>query len=59
MMNQLNLFARAIGSNTGKIIQTLLSFFDLLRLSLIKDKDHLRYKEHQLINEEIDLNERL
>jgi len=25
---------------------------------LIKDKDHLRYKEHQLINEEIDLNER-
>jgi len=46
-------------SNTGKIIQTLLSFFDLVRLSLIKDKDHLRYKEHQLINEEIDLNERL
>ena len=46
-------------TNTGKIIQTLLSFFDLVRLSLIKDKDHLRYKEHQLINEEIDLNERL
>ena len=46
-------------ANTGKIIQTLLSFFDLVRLSLIKDKDHLRYKEHQLINEEIDLNERL
>tara|TARA_B100002052_G_scaffold259366_1_gene251910 strand:+ start:378 stop:1229 length:852 start_codon:yes stop_codon:yes gene_type:complete len=45
-------------TNTGKIIQTLLSFFDLVRLSLIKDKDHLRYKEHQLINEEIDLNER-
>ena len=45
-------------ANTGKIIQTLLSFFDLARLSLIKDKDHLRYKEHQLINEEIDLNER-
>ena len=46
-------------SNSGKIIETLLSFFDLARLSLIKDKDHLRYKEHQLINEEIDLNERL
>jgi len=46
-------------ANAGKIIQTLLSFFDLVRLSLIKDKDHLRYKEHQLINEEIDLNERL
>jgi len=46
-------------ANTGKIIQTFLSFFDLVRLSLIKDKDHLRHKEHQLINEEIDLNERL
>ena len=46
-------------TNIGKIIQTLLSFVDLLRLSLIKDKDHLRYREHQLINEEIDLNERL
>jgi len=46
-------------SNSGKIIETLLSFFDLARLSLIKDKDHLRYKEHQLINEEIELNERL
>ena len=46
-------------ANTGKIIQTFLSFFDLVRLPLIKDKDHLRYKEHQLINEEIDLNERL
>ena len=46
-------------ANTGKIIQTFLSFFDLVKLSLIKDGDHLRYKDHQLINEEIDLNERL
>ncbi len=46
-------------ANSSKIIQTLLSFFDLVRLSLIKDKDNHRYKEHQLINEEIDLNERL
>ncbi len=46
-------------TNASKIIQTLLSFFDLVRLSLIKDKDHLTYKEHQLINEEIDINERL
>ena len=46
-------------SNIGKIIQTFLSLFDLIRLSLIKNKDHLRSKEHQLINEEIDLNERL
>ena len=46
-------------TNIGKIIQTFLSLFDLIRLSLIKNKDHLRSKEHQLINEEIDLNERL
>jgi|TARA_B100001741_G_scaffold237657_1_gene198636 phytoene synthase len=46
-------------SNIGKIIQTFLSLFDFIRLSLIKNKDHLRSKEHQLINEEIDLNERL
>jgi len=46
-------------TNMGKIIQTFLSLFDFIRLSLIKNKDHLRSKEHQLINEEIDLNERL
>ena len=46
-------------SNIGKIIQTFLSLFDFIRLSLIKNKDHHRSKEHQLINEEIDLNERL
>ena len=45
-------------NNIGKIIQTFLSLYDLLRLLLIKDKDHLRYKEHQIINEEINLNER-
>ena len=45
-------------TNIGKIIQTFLSLFDLIRLSLIKNKDHLRIKEHQLINEEINLNER-
>ena len=45
-------------TNIGKIIQTFLSLYDLIRLSLIKNKDHLRYKEHQIINEEINLNER-
>ena len=45
-------------TNIGKIIQTFLSLYDLIRLSLIKDEDHLRYKEHQIINEEINLNER-
>ena len=46
-------------TNIGKIIQTILSLYDLIKLSLIKNRDHLRYKEHQLINEEINLNERL
>ncbi len=46
-------------SNVGKIIQTLLSIYDLLILSLIKTKDHLRDEEHKIINEEISLNERL
>jgi phytoene synthase len=46
-------------NNIGKIIQTILSIFDLMRLSLIKSEDHLRNKEHLLINEEINLNERI
>ena len=46
-------------SNIGKILQTILSIYDLLKLSLIKKHNHLRDKEHSLINEEINLNERL
>ena len=44
--------------NSGKIYQTILSIYDLLKLSLIKKQYHLRDKEHELINEEISLNER-
>ena len=43
----------------GKIIQTFLSIFDLIKLSLIKPSEHLRNREHQIINEEINLNERI
>jgi len=46
-------------TNIGKIIQTILSIYDLVRLSLIKPGDHLRSKEHLIINEEINLNERI
>jgi len=46
-------------NNIGKIIQTILSIFDFIRLSLINSEDHLRDKEHLLINEEINLNERI
>ena len=45
-------------NNISKIIQTILSIYDLIRLSLIKTQDHLRNEEHQIINEEINLNER-
>jgi phytoene synthase len=46
-------------TNISKIIQTILSIFDLIRLLLIKSEDHLRDKEHLTINEEINLNERV
>ncbi len=46
-------------SNFGKILQTFLSIFDLLKLLLIKQKNHLRNEEHLLINEEVNLNERI
>jgi len=45
-------------NNISKIIQTILSIYDLIILSLIKPRDHLRNKEHEIINEEINLNER-
>tara|TARA_B110001452_G_C15224440_1_gene424415 strand:- start:799 stop:1650 length:852 start_codon:yes stop_codon:yes gene_type:complete len=43
----------------GKIIQTVLSIYDLIKLLLIKQNDHPRDKEHSIINEEINLNERI
>ena len=46
-------------SNIEKIIETFLSIFDLIKLSLIsKDDDKIKH-DHDLINEEIDLNERI
>ena len=45
-------------TKSGKILQTILSIFDLVKLSLIKKHNHLRDKEHKLIGEEINLNER-
>ena len=46
-------------SNIGKIIQTILSFYDLIRLYFINNKSHLKEKEHLIISEEINLNERI
>ena len=46
-------------TNIGKVIQTILSVFDLIRLLLINPKDHHRDNEHLIINEDINLNERV
>ena len=45
-------------SNFGKINQTLLSIFDLIKLVFTKQGEHLRIDEHRIINEQINLNER-
>ncbi|MDC3400817.1 squalene/phytoene synthase family protein [Candidatus Pelagibacter ubique] len=46
-------------TNLGKLYQTFLSILDLIKLIFINEKNHLRNKEYLLINEEIDLNERI
>ena len=46
-------------SNFGKINQTVFSIFDLIKLTFIKPDEHLRKNEHNIINEQINLNERI
>jgi 15-cis-phytoene synthase len=46
-------------SNLGKFFQTMLSIFDFFILLIIFKKKHERKVEHQIINEEINLNERI
>ena len=46
-------------SNIEKIIETFLSIFDLIKLSLISKNDDNIEHDHDLINEEINLNERI
>ena len=43
-------------SNFGKIIQTILSLWDLVVLFFIKQKKHEKENEYNLINEDIGLN---
>jgi len=45
-------------SNFGKINQTFLSIFDLIKLMFIKSGEHIRKDEHSIIYEQINLNER-
>ena len=46
-------------SNIGKLLQTILSIFDFLILLIRKQKEHDKESEHQIISEEINLNERI
>ncbi len=46
-------------SNIEKIIETFLSIFDLIKLSLISKNDDNITHNHDLINEDINLNERI
>ena len=46
-------------STFGKAKQTLISVFDLIILMFMKSNEHLRKNEHEIINEQINLNERI
>ena len=58
-MENYNVSGKIYVTNISKVFQTILSIFDLIKLSLIKSKDHLRDKEHLIIHEEINLDERI
>ena len=45
-------------NNMSKVFQTFLSIYDFINLLMINSNDHSRYKEHLIIKEEINLNER-
>ena len=46
-------------SNIEKISQTILASFDLLTLLFVRSNKHLRKNEHDIINQQIKLNERI
>ena len=46
-------------SDIGKLIQTILSFFDLIKLFFIRPKEYEKKIEYNLISEDIRLNERI
>ena len=46
-------------SNLGKLLQTVLSIFDFFILLIMSTKGHDRKADHQIISEEINLNERI
>ena len=46
-------------SNIEKVLETFLSIFDLIKLSFSFKKDDQKHHDHNLINEEINLDERI
>ena len=46
-------------NNFGKIFQTFLSLFDLMFLYLKNIEPHQRLREHEIIGEDINLDERI
>jgi phytoene synthase len=46
-------------SNTEKLLETFLSIYDLIKLSFTYKKDNQIQHDHSLINEEINLDERI
>ena len=46
-------------NNFGKIFQTFLSLFDLMLLYLKNIEPHQRLREHEIIGEDINLDERI
>ena len=46
-------------SSLGKFFQTILSIFDFFILLIMNPKEHDKEEEHQIISEEINLNERI
>ena len=45
-------------NNMSKVFQTFMSIYDFIDLLMIKSNEHSRDKEHLIINEEINLNDR-
>ena len=46
-------------SNIEKISQTILASFDLITLLFVRSNKHMRKNEHDIINQQINLNERI
>ena len=50
---------KVVDLSVEKFFQTLLSIYDFFVLLIASSKEHDKEAEHQIINEEINLNERI